>query len=229
MGNERELAMSDIQIVTVYGEDAIDELNKLLDEFPQTGLFPVLLGDEDDVGMIQEGLEEADAVADLLEDSQTIDALAWFAAARETDPDSFNDDIGEWPDEIETEMGLITHLDVMSGAPKEEVQIGLLKVQHSWEAFAHLGWGGWNDCPAPEEHCAIHRYWFEKYGAEVISITGDVVQCFVANPPKTREAAIELAREQYAYCRDIVEQGTETLAALAAGLLNSEYWYFWWD
>lgn len=225
--------MSEIQILTVYGEDAIDELNNLRDETPETGLAPILLGDEDDVAMIQEGLEDAADVQEVLEESQSIDAPSWFAAAMEldaaADPDTEPADLGEWPEETDTEMGLITHLDLGSGAPKEEVQIALLKIQHSWEAFAHLGWGGWNECPGPAEHCAVHRYWAERYGAEVISITGDVVQCVVARPPKTRQEAIELAQEQYAYCRDIVEQGTETIAALAAGLLDSEYWYFWWD
>jgi len=38
-----------------------------------------------------------------------------------------------------------------------------------------------------------------------------------------------LAREQYAYCNDLVDQGTESVAALAAGLLDGTVWYFWWD
>ena len=41
--------------------------------------------------------------------------------------------------------------------------------------------------------------------------------------------ALDLAREQYAYCPDLVDQGTETLSALAASLLKDEWWHFWWD
>ncbi|MBL8817724.1 MAG: DUF4253 domain-containing protein [Planctomyces sp.] len=28
---------------------------------------------------------------------------------------------------------------------------------------------------------------------------------------------------------DIVEQGCESISNLAATLVNSGYWYFWWD
>ena len=38
-----------------------------------------------------------------------------------------------------------------------------------------------------------------------------------------------IAREQYVYCSDIVEQGAQTLSALAAVLMESDWLYFWWD
>jgi hypothetical protein len=38
-----------------------------------------------------------------------------------------------------------------------------------------------------------------------------------------------IALQQFAYCPDIVLQGTETIDRLAAGLLEARYWFFWWD
>ena len=38
-----------------------------------------------------------------------------------------------------------------------------------------------------------------------------------------------LARRFYAFCPDIVEQGTETVAALARELSESQRLYCWWD
>jgi hypothetical protein len=38
-----------------------------------------------------------------------------------------------------------------------------------------------------------------------------------------------LAREQYLYCGDIVDQGTGTLSRLATALMADDWWYFWWD
>ena len=38
-----------------------------------------------------------------------------------------------------------------------------------------------------------------------------------------------LARRFYAFCPDIVEQGTETVAALARELAESQRLYCWWD
>lgn len=39
----------------------------------------------------------------------------------------------------------------------------------------------------------------------------------------------ELAREQFAFCEDIVYQGVGSIPALAKGLEQSTVWYFWWD
>jgi hypothetical protein len=51
----------------------------------------------------------------------------------------------------------------------------------------------------------------------------------VRQRPKTQAEALDLAREQYSYCSDIVEQGAGTLSALAAALMENDWWYFCWD
>ena len=65
--------------------------------------------------------------------------------------------------------------------------------------------------------------------AEIVSVTQDVIEASVARPPETREHSLRLARQQFSYCTDIVTQGTETIANLAAGLINADAWFFWWD
>ena len=60
-------------------------------------------------------------------------------------------------------------------------------------------------------------------------MSGDIVECVVTKPPTDRNAPTILAWEQYWYCVDIVEQGCESVSNLAATILNSPYWYFWWD
>ncbi len=60
-------------------------------------------------------------------------------------------------------------------------------------------------------------------------MSADVIEMRVARPPTTREDAMALANEQYAYCEDIVHQGVESLSNLAATLLNGTVWFFWWD
>ena len=46
-----------------------------------------------------------------------------------------------------------------------------------------------------------------------------------------QESALQLAKEQYAFCADIVEQGAPgmTVGKLVADLKNATVWYFWWD
>jgi len=47
---------------------------------------------------------------------------------------------------------------------------------------------------------------------------------------KDLKAAEEaLAKEQFLYCSDIVEQGAGSIRNLASILLNGRAWYFWWD
>ena len=113
--------------------------------------------------------------------------------------------------------------------PLEKVQIVILPTDDSSTIPAYLHWGHWNGCPAPEYHIAALRSWRERFGAELVGLSHDVMNVRVQSRPPTREAALELAREQYVYCSDIVDQGVQTLSALAAVLMESDWWYFWWD
>jgi hypothetical protein len=62
-----------------------------------------------------------------------------------------------------------------------------------------------------------------------VGLSHDVVNIRVRRKPATRAEALDLAREQYAYCSDIIEQGVGTVSALAAALMENDWWYFWWD
>jgi hypothetical protein len=112
---------------------------------------------------------------------------------------------------------------------KPLVFIGLVELDEPAELFARLGYGRWNECPEPSVHVALHRHWRERFGAEPMALSADVVECDVTRPPADRKAALALAVEQQAYCSDIVEQGTGSVAELAATLLEAPVWYFWWD
>lgn len=103
-----------------------------------------------------------------------------------------------------------------------------IPVSHPWEVFAYLPFGGWNECPGTEELMATAKYWFELYGAVPAVVTHDVLE-FVLPQPIEEKQAMPLALEQYAWCPDIVDQGVETVGALADALRQSTVWYFWWD
>ena len=61
-------------------------------------------------------------------------------------------------------------------------------------------------------------------------MTHDTLELAVANPPATFAEAVPLAHEQYAYAADIVTQGEhDTVGTLAAALVGSPHWHFWWD
>jgi hypothetical protein len=73
------------------------------------------------------------------------------------------------------------------------------------------------------------KYWYEHWGAEVVAATAGDLELQVQHPPTTSTTALELAKEQYMYCRDLVEQHTGSVGVLARLLLDSPVWWFWWD
>ncbi len=115
-------------------------------------------------------------------------------------------------------------------APQGTTTIALIPAAESEEVPAVLGWGNWNACPRPEEHVAVLRRWRAHYGAELKAISADTLELIVSRPPRTFEEALPLAREQYAYAPDIVDQGEHpTIGTLATAIVNSGHWHFWWD
>jgi Domain of unknown function (DUF4253) len=137
--------------------------------------------------------------------------------------------LGEWPASSGPSAGLSVAYNILTGEPLPKVYIGLAATDDWTTIPAYLRWGGWNDCPAAEYHVVAMRTWRDRYGIELIGMSFDTINLRVAAKPKTREEALALARDQYIYCADIVDQGVQTYSALAADLMANDWWYFWWD
>lgn len=233
-----------VQLVKVPGKAAPLELERRNELASTSGITWILLGDREELLRVKENaefaLESGDTTENVLDKSMSIPMPEWFKQRRldndeemkQYDPSyEFNESelLGNWPLEKVQSGTLSAHTDVLTGSTKDEVFLGGVPVDEPWKAPASLGYGNWNSCPKSEEHCAVLRYWQEQYGARVISITSDTIECAVDRPPTSRDQAVELAWQQYWYCNDIVDQGTETVSALAASLQDSRYWFFWWD
>ncbi len=217
----------------VAGADAIRTLEDYRSRYPSTGQYPFLIGDEEELDRIEEaaGFSERDPAA-IIQASSDVSIANWIAARRnEAEEDELlsDDAFGEWPGEILAKGSISLHKDILTGEIKPEIYLGLAPIEKPWQLPAIVKYGAWNECPESEVHCAFHREWYAEFGAEITGISGDVVECMVARPPTSRKVAERLAWEQFWYCADIVEQGCGSVANLAATLLNSPYWYFWWD
>lgn len=221
--------MSRIQTLIVRGDQAYEELGRLRALYPRTGRYPVCLGHPKEAAFYLDGLPSAEDVAFLIANSLNIDPMRWFTQIVTEEPTHYQAKEGEWPTAFSEADELGTAQEYLSRDPDKELLIGLFAVSAPWEVLAHLGWGGFNDCPGPAEHCAVHRYWGSLYQTEIAVITRDLIRCLVGRPPATREASLKLAWEQFAYSPDIVTQGCSSIAALAAGILDAPDWYFWWD
>jgi hypothetical protein len=201
-------------------------LRALVDE---TGFWPIVLGGDRDVEEYANGSWDVeDPTPDgLIEAGLRMDTQAWIRTRlAEYQPGPAR---GPWPQDAQPANMFTIPYDLRTGKPLPIVHVALVPTRLGWQAPAFLRYGGWNACPTSEEQVCMFKHWSEAFGAEPFGMARDRVEMRVNRPPTDQQHAIDLAREQYAYCNDIVDQGTETVDALAAGLLHAMAWYFWWD
>lgn len=230
-----EPTASPYPIVTVHGRDATATWERLRGEGKGT---PVVVGDDEQAIRVFEAFDYdqrtpqeivAAALSVRFPDARKED----FGAEYGEEADDILESVsGDWPEsEIEpfTTADLTVSRDILTGEFYDRVHIVLLPTQDATEAPAYLRFGGWNECPSPEVHVAALRSWRDRYGAVIAACSGDIMELQVERPPTTRADAMALATEQFLFCTDIVLQGTETIPALAQGLVGNRWWYFWWD
>ncbi|TYP72079.1 DUF4253 domain-containing protein [Paenibacillus methanolicus] len=147
----------------------------------------------------------------------------------ESMPDEEEDEEFDLAGEFEIEEAKLNHFVSIPEVLNQSIILAKIPTTKPWEAAAWIPMGGFNACPMPEEQVAVFKYWYEKYGASPGLVTRDVWELVVEHPPGTQEEAEKLAWEHFGFCGDIVWQGVGTVNLLAGSLLDSPYWYFWWD
>ena len=240
----RMLAALPYPRIEVTGERAMAEWERLRADGRG---WPVIVGDDEQLDAIAEQFSIDDEAvfsppgrislpkkalepAAILAEAAALDLSFDVPLEPDADPDLPDAPLGEWPaTDAVTSVGLTVASDIRSGRPLPVVHILLTPAERSWEVPAYLRWGDWNACPSPAQHVAALRHWHERFAVELIGIDGATLNLRAARRPADRTAALALAREQYRYCPDIVEQGVGNLSALAATLMISDWWYFWWD
>jgi hypothetical protein len=244
--------------LVVPGAEALAVRQRLRDLGSALGCWPLLLGNDQAARRMQEtALRVTSLKTDhVLVEARTIDPESWFEnryldeveeverRLHETsnllERDQWRDLLaasgplrglpqGPWPEESLPKTRSSIVFPSADNEPLAQAHLALVPTLFGWQVPAYLRYGAWNNCPSAGEHVALFRYWEGRYGATLLGIADDVVELEVARPPHTREAALELARQHYLYCPDIVVQGTKTLQELAARLLDSSLWFFWWD
>ncbi|VAW69046.1 hypothetical protein MNBD_GAMMA10-273 [hydrothermal vent metagenome] len=193
----------------------------------------IICGDIEAQELLEENIECSEETTDsILENALEISSSNWFLSRKEEYKEDFGMDeaevIGVWPQNI-SHQSFVLDKNISTNELLEKVAVAKIVVNESWAIPAIFKYGGWNECPDPEVHCSIWKYWQSKYDAHIIGISNDTIEAKVFNPPATKEQAMELAWEQYLYCSDIVDQGVESISNLAASLLNHDKWFFWWD
>jgi hypothetical protein len=220
----------------VMGDKAVSYWRSLRQLVDSTGLWPVISRSRESLGYSTNDIEalieelQSGAASRIIMAASFIDPVAWLKQRwsalvdddEEEDPASFREAIQG------TRPGEGTPITAFSIPSSAVVELNLIPTTVPWRVPAYFRYGGGGGLE-PAEHVAILRRWNALYGAEIVGINGDTIEMQVSRPPRDREVALDLAWEQFCYCWDIVIQGVRTVENLAATLLNSPVWYFWWD
>ncbi len=112
-----------------------------------------------------------------------------------------------------------------------EVILAKIPTIKPWEVFAWVPMGDWNECPPTEYIIAIMKHWYESYGFTPVVITHEMIEGRADKKPQTKEEAVAIGTEHYAFCPDLIEQCCQdaTIGQWADTLLQSYIWFFWWD
>jgi len=189
----------------------------------RTGLWPVILGSDDDIAHLGQrlGRDPDTEVARGLALDAPSRLAEWRAELQEDDPDAppRGDAAGLEPQD-EDDFDL-------AGKPG---WIGLVTAAAGYLVPGLLAWSGAENAGLePADHVAVLKRWHDLYGAELAGLGLDVIELWVPHPPAGPADALAVAEEHYWYCPDVVDQGVETLDALAAIQVPARRWFFWWD
>lgn len=225
-----ELDDGNIHRLVAPAEEAFRLWAQLRELVPRTGLWPVVVGDEQSVRLMVNQVTSDDfpPAAQLIEDGLAIDTGLWFTAMEEENPDFFERDLSGWQ-EPGPLRPTFESLMASEEGERRDLSVALIPSPVSWHAPGHLRIGGWDTCPIAEVHVALLKRWHERYGADAMAISYDTIELHVARPPKDRAECEALAWEHYVYCPPLVLQTEGGLGGLAASLLGSRRWLFSWD
>ncbi|GAA2404772.1 hypothetical protein GCM10010191_10630 [Actinomadura vinacea] len=210
----------------------------LLPRHRETGLWPLLLGNEGDQGtpwhtgdlapVPSSWADEVDVDASLVQgwklvfENDVLDLPSPFDAWPGRAPGG-----GPGPDPDRRAVELATSpsgiRDLLT-ATAHSPFLGLVPARDGAEAIIASGWSS----EAGAEHAtAILRTWQERFGVRLCSIGPDALNVTVAWPPRTPEHARHVAAEHYAFCPDLWQDNH--FEEYAAQLVDAPVWCFWWD
>jgi len=212
-----------IYLLHVPATQALAQWEVLRNLVSETGYWPVIGWDR-----FKKPPWEDDLVQDILEEGLRIDIQQWLeqeGAHTRIDEESVRKHADDPPASFDFRIARGFSL-----TPPPLVPIALVPTSDFWEAPAYLPVQGNEWDPSNAVQVAMMKYWNERWGAELVAMAPSNVEMRVLRPPTTWEEAFTLAKEQYIYAPDVVDQWLGgSFTALVKTLLNGHVWLFWWD
>ena len=110
------------------------------------------------------------------------------------------------------------------------MRIGLAVASRPADVLAGFGWQGaanYHRTAAPLT--VVLRSWEDRFGAAVMHVGFDTIDLLVERPALSRQAALAVAAEHFAFCMDNIYQGAGSISAYARQFTGAVRWSFWWD
>ena len=106
--------------------------------------------------------------------------------------------------------------------PNYTMPLLLLPTLNSWETLAYIHFFGATNSA---EDIAILKYWYDRYGAELVAHYGTMLQFCVRNKPQTLMEAYELAAQHYEFAPCTLILPGVSIREHARALLHIERWF----
>ena len=145
-----------VLVASCPGASAVEVWSDIRAGSERHGFWPVLLGSKESYDAHRElaDSKEGDDPAMAILKAASIDVLKYFSERLAEIREYAELPRTEWLAAPKTSNELTIHKDIRSMQPLTQVFIGLLATREPWAAPALLRFGGWNDCPFPEQHVA---------------------------------------------------------------------------
>lgn len=221
------------------GPEALAAWRALRERHPRTGLWPVLLGSDPQVvdqltWRVEMLARSAPGIPDVEDAPSAPELLAtWMGDPTQ---DEYLNDVPRHLAKLEQDAEAIRQR--LTSRPDEEavralagdrVTIALVPAFGGWEVPALLAWSGAErDEIGGPEHLSVLHFWNDVYGAELVALGLERMECLVDRPPDDARSAFELAVQHYAYCPELMDNLVPAIGALAATLFG-RHWLFDWS
>jgi len=228
---------------------AAERWRGLVDQFPETGLWPLLTMPLEFVPT-QRPWDAAEFDSGSVADADVVDLAEFFAGAWS----GWLVPMGEDP--------YVEHLRPF-GAPFPGLappmradgdpasvsadrldrfglcRLGVVRCDRPADAVAAIGWTGACNYCQPSEVTAVLRSWEDRFGVVLAGLGFARMTLLVPHPPADEEEALPIAAEMVALCRDVISfdgptdafghRSGGTVAGLARCLVGEPVWTLWWD
>jgi hypothetical protein len=230
----RRIITEDGQPVAWVTEDPVPESGRVWAALSalhaDTGLVPVLLDPEDNLAdfFFTGGVDPSEI--DDLSASEVLAGELWEDGEDEPagKPPKKEFDLAPAEDVALPAATLAAALDWFQAA-----HIGLVPAARAADVLAAVGWVAFSDLADRPNGLwigAVLRSFEARFGARLVKIgPGAAIRLLVERPPHSLRAACRIAEEHEAFADEYQGMGPMDAERLAAALVDTPGWTFWWD